>query len=63
MMLINSIRIVWDEAKLKQNKDQTKGQVFMKIDEPKTPFIRFEQTDKDLEAWETVFRNQRLLDL
>ncbi|RCI02119.1 hypothetical protein CU098_008296 [Rhizopus stolonifer] len=35
-------KIKWDENKLKQNEKQQREQVFMKVDEPKTPFVRYD---------------------
>lgn len=45
-------RIKWDENKLKAAEKQQKEQVLMKIDEPNTPYIRYDPIADKVTNWE-----------
>lgn len=48
------IRLKWDENKLKATEKQ-KEQVSMKIDEPNTPYIRYNSTTDQVTNWGGMF--------
>ncbi|CAO3610574.1 unnamed protein product [Mucor fragilis] len=52
-------RIKWDENKLKAAEKQQKEQVLMKIDEPNTPYIRYDPIADKVTNWEDLPENLR----
>lgn len=48
-------RIKWDESKLKAAEKQQKEQVLMKVDEPNTPYIRYDPVADKVTNWEGLY--------
>jgi hypothetical protein len=47
-------RLKWDESKLQATEKQQKEQVFMKIDEPNTPYIHYNPTTDQVTNWKGI---------
>lgn len=47
-------RLKWDENKLKTTEKQQKEQVLMKVDEPNTPYIRYDSVTDKVTNWEGI---------
>lgn len=47
-------RLKWDENKLKTTEKQQKEQVLMKVDEPNTPYIRYDFATDKVTNWEGI---------
>ncbi|GAN00954.1 hypothetical protein MAM1_0003d00382 [Mucor ambiguus] len=47
-------KIKWDENKLKATEKQQKEQVLMKVDEPNTPYIRYDPVTDKVTNWEDL---------
>ncbi|KAL9537768.1 hypothetical protein MBANPS3_011480 [Mucor bainieri] len=47
-------KIKWDENKLKATEKQQKEQVLMKVDEPNTPYIRYDPVADKVTNWEDL---------
>ncbi|KAK4520776.1 NET1-associated nuclear protein 1 [Mucor velutinosus] len=47
-------KIKWDENKLKATEKQQKEQVLMKVDEPNTPYIRYDPVADKVTNWEAL---------
>ncbi|KAL7322692.1 hypothetical protein PS15p_211664 [Mucor circinelloides] len=52
-------KIKWDENKLKATGKQQKEQVLMKVDEPNTPYIRYDPVADKVTNWEDLPENLR----
>ncbi|KAF1806765.1 hypothetical protein V8B55DRAFT_1459498 [Mucor lusitanicus] len=52
-------KIKWDESKLKAAEKQQKEQVLMKVDEPNTPYIRYDPVADKVTNWEDLPENLR----
>ncbi|KAI8643575.1 hypothetical protein BD408DRAFT_414514 [Parasitella parasitica] len=52
-------KLKWDEPKLKAAEKQQRGQVLMKINEPNTPYIRYDPVTDKVTNWEDLPENIR----
>ncbi|KAG2194745.1 hypothetical protein INT46_004137 [Mucor plumbeus] len=52
-------KLKWDENKLKATEKQQKEQVLMKVDEPNTPYIRYDPVTDKVTNWEDLPGNIR----
>lgn len=52
-------KLKWDENKLRATEKQQKQQVLMKVDEPNTPYVRYDPSTDQVTNWEDIPENFR----